>query len=237
MPDTPESDKTLPLRDANGRFIKKGSSPQDAVVKESLAETPLTTIGKGVDPSIEKPLVSVTVNNPFKKLLYWLDEIRRKQTTTFDFKIKIPLIALPIFLLVLGGVFQFFWNQGHTSNPPVTPTPVPSPIITTTPIPSLPQPLKVTRLGTIKATYQVQNLITPSAIPTEEITNDPLPTAIPPTPSRYVLVGENNHVFFLVGNSINFNTYLNQKVLVTGMYNQEKETLTIEKIEDIELLQ
>ena len=42
---------------------------------------------------IDAPLVSVTINNPFKKILYWLNDIRRKQTTEFDInaKLKIPL--------------------------------------------------------------------------------------------------------------------------------------------------
>ena len=61
---------------------------------KSETKTPKTDI----NPEFEKPVVSVSISNPFKKILYWLDQIRKKQTTTFAFKLSIPLIALPVII-------------------------------------------------------------------------------------------------------------------------------------------
>lgn len=61
----------------------------------SSAKTP---DGIPVEPEFEKPLVSVSISNPFKKILYWLNQIRKRQTTTFAFKLSIPLIALPVII-------------------------------------------------------------------------------------------------------------------------------------------
>src|SRR5579885_2907177 len=69
--------------DAHGRFLPKPS-------RSSVA-----TVTMQQDSSLDAPLVSVSINNPFTKLLHWLDELRKKQTTEFDItaKLKIPLIA------------------------------------------------------------------------------------------------------------------------------------------------
>src|SRR3989338_10019833 len=80
----------MTVRDANGRFVKSTSS---------VSTPPVTPI-----PEFEKPLVSVSVNNPFKRILYWLDQIRRHQTTTFAFKLSIPLIAIPILVFAIFQV-------------------------------------------------------------------------------------------------------------------------------------
>lgn len=75
--------KTMP-RDAKGHFIKKGTDPAATVATEVTTDSPLLVKG---DISPDKPLVQMTIQNPFKKLLKWLDDIKKHQTATFDFKI------------------------------------------------------------------------------------------------------------------------------------------------------
>lgn len=73
-------------------------------------------------PELEKPLLEVSITNPFKKIMYWLDQIRRKQTTTFAIKLSIPLIALPV---IAFAFFQLGKNFALTYNP--------TPLLTLTP--------------------------------------------------------------------------------------------------------
>ncbi len=96
-------------RDAKGKYVKKGVDPKDTVFPVYKTASPIDTLKEGPDEFLDKPLVSFSVNNPFKKILVWLKDIRKRQTTTFNFKISIPLIALPIFLLIVGGAIQFFF--------------------------------------------------------------------------------------------------------------------------------
>lgn len=105
-------------RDENGRFISlkaktSVSGPQDVKV----------------NPEFEKPILQVTVTNPLKKILYWLDQIRKKQTTTFAVKLSIPLIALPVIIFAAfqigrGSVVLPFL-QNSTPTPVVKPSPSP----------------------------------------------------------------------------------------------------------------
>ena len=116
----------MPERDAHGRFVKKTVT----------VSTPTST----VNPEFEKPILQVTVTNPLKKILYWLDQIRRKQTTTFAIKLSIPLIALPV---IIFAAFQLGRSSAvlpfikYQSSP--TPTNLPSP-----------SPVPYSRSGTLK---------------------------------------------------------------------------------------
>src|SRR5216683_4713974 len=80
-------------RDAHGHFIDT-TSPQPS-------PSPVSTTTQ--DP-LDAPLVSVSINNPFKQMLHWLDDLRKKQTTEFDIntKLKIPLLAWAV---VVGVIF------------------------------------------------------------------------------------------------------------------------------------
>jgi len=195
--------------------------------------------------SIDAPLV--VINNPFKALLHWLDDIRKKQTTTFDLKVSVPLIALPIFLIVIGGALQYMFTLGQksVSNPPtsqISPT-----------SPTAPQPILISKVGVIKGTYAtvLADEVTPTATPQPTTTpvpsNTPTPTFTPtptvtpsPTPlppSRFVLVDKDEKIFFLLTPAtLSLKKYLNQRVLITGLYDQTKETITIKKLSDIEVL-
>jgi len=240
-PEDPEKEKKI--RDAEGKFVSKKIDPVDTAKKTVEVSGPITVVREAVkDPSIDKPLLSVQINNPFRKLFLWIKEIKNKQTTTFEFKIKIPLIALPVFLVVLGSAFTFFFNLGKDAQRKVeTPSVVvPTPIATKAAI-------LTSKVGTIKGTYQVlglmaQALETPTVIPTSAPTStpSPIPTNTPtptPLPSRYVLLDKDEKIIFLVvPSSIRMDKYIDKRVLVTGLYDEEKRTMDVKKASDIEVL-
>lgn len=203
---------------------------------------PIKIIKKPLKNNFDEPLIAFKLNNPFKRILHWLDDIRKKQTTTFDFKIKIPLIALPVFLAILGGAFTYFFNLGQQQvekkdqKLQLTPTAV------VTSNPSI--EVLVSKVGEIKAAYQLKpTVVVPKQIiqisdeeisTQSSITNTPTPTTLP---SRYLLVERYNVVNFIIApGNMQLNSYLNQKVIITGYYNKNAKTLRINKVEDIEIL-
>lgn len=102
------------LRDERGRFIK---------IKTKIeTSTPPTFI-----PEFEKPLLQISLTNPFKKILYWLNEIRRRQTTTLAVKLSIPLIALPVLVFAAFQVGRFSGISFQKSQNLPTSFPVPAP--------------------------------------------------------------------------------------------------------------
>ena len=119
-------------RDSHGHFTKE----QEVKAKISLTSADLPLV-----PEFEKPLVSVTITNPFKKILYWFDQIRRHQTTTLAIKLSIPLIALPVIIVgvfSLGRVYGINFQKAQETQP--------SPIAK---VSSLPDPI-ISRAGTLK---------------------------------------------------------------------------------------
>ena len=57
------------------------------------------------DRDLEKPLVSVSVNNPISWFLKWLNKLKKRQTTTITFRLGVPLIALPVLIFAFAAVF------------------------------------------------------------------------------------------------------------------------------------
>lgn len=90
-------------------------------------------------PDLDKPLLQVSITNPFKKIMYWLDQIRRKQTTTFAIKLSIPLIAIPVI------AFAFF-QLGKNFALPYSSTLIPSTVPSSSPTPDL----IISRAGILK---------------------------------------------------------------------------------------
>lgn len=235
------------IRDSKGRFVAEGT-PLESTTETTAKSTGAAAVIESAieDPSSDEPLVAFKVNNPFRKLLLWIKEIKKKQTTTFDFQIKVPLIALPVFLVVLGSAFTFFFNQNHQANTTTSIAPTP----TTSKITPTPSPVYVTKIGTVKATYQVLSAVTkayaeettppptPTSIPTPTYT--PTPTMIPtptPPPSQYVLLDKDEKItYLLTGKDISLQKYLNKRVVIKGWYLAEKDTLEIINNKDIEVL-
>lgn len=239
----------LPPRDAQGHFISRNTPLENTVKTETKAVTPPNPPKN----PLEEPLVSIQIQNPFKRLLYWLNDVRKKQTTIFEFKLKIPLIALPVFLVIVGGAMQAMFSLGKSVEKKETAAvPTPTPIVIVKPtLP--PKPILISKLGTIKATYQIANLISevsPTSVavsPTIIVggeTATPSPTLAPPTsvpsptpsPSRYVLVTGSQITFLVIPPVLSINSYLNKRVLVTGLFDSSKNTLTVEKSSDVELM-
>ena len=158
-PEDSRKQAKLQLRDEHGHFVKGATVKATA----SVSAPPAKEI---VD--FEKPLVSVSITNPFKKILYWLDQIRRRQTTTLAIKLSIPLIALPV---IIVGVFSLGRIYGINFQKTQTP-PAPSPVI-----PS-PAPVQISKAGTLKiakGTTQTRYLL---SLRNGEIVNLAVPATI-----------------------------------------------------------
>ncbi len=230
------------LRDGDGKFVAKDTPPEKTATKSVEVSGPIQVVKEALtDPSLDKPLLSVTVNNPFRKLLQWIKEIKNKQTTTFEFKVKIPLIALPVFLVVLGSAFTFFFNLGKETEKQNTKTSTISPPIASV-IPTLvPAPYLTSKVGIVKGTYQVlaaeSDNTTPTATP---FPPTPTPTLTPtPTPplSRFVLLDNDEKIIFILSsNNLKMDNYLNRRVLITGIYDPNKNTISVKQTKDIEIL-
>jgi hypothetical protein len=240
-PEHPEKSQER-LRDGEGKFVPKGTPPEETATKKVEVTGPIEVIKEAIkDPSIDKPLLSITVNNPFRKLLQWIKEIKNKQTTTFEFKVKVPLIALPVFLVVLGSAFTFFFNLGKDSEKQNTKiSTLPSPVVSTIPTVSS-VPYLTSRVGIVKGTYQVlaaeSDNLTPTSTP---LPPTPTPTLTPtPTPplSRFVLLDKDEKITFILSPlTIKMENYLNRRVLINGMYDPNKNTIKIVQTRDIEIL-
>lgn len=201
-PEHPEKAKER-LRNGEGRFVPDNTLPEDTAVNTVNVEGPLTVVHEALsDPSIDRPLVAITINNPIRKILQWIKEIKKKQTTTFEFKVKVPLIALPVFMVVLGSAFTFFFNlEKETEKQEITNIPAQAPVVTISPTPT-PGLILTSKVGVVKGTYQVLSLIaqsditattTPTSIPTATPTNTPTPT---PPLSRFVLLDKDEKITF-----------------------------------------
>lgn len=213
----------MAIRDTNGRFVKKdqinlkaSSQPRDSsghFVKTTkiTAKTTLTAPdGTIVNPEFEKPLVSVSVNNPFKKILYWLDQIRRHQTTTMAFKISIPLIAIPI---IIAALFTYSRYRVASMNK-VSPTPKvqasPKPTSLPTASPSVVAAPKVNRSGTLRIAVGNQ--------------------------TTYLLALRNGTLIVLdVPKSIDLIKFKDKQVLVTGTLNSATGILTVTEIAEVQV--
>lgn len=171
------------------------------------------------DAELDKPLVTVSVQNPFKKLLHWIDQIRRNQSTTFSIKLKLPLIVT-ITLFVLGVSLvtssKLFYDWGKLAGlSAVLAMPDPTPAVLILPT-ATPAPVETTKLGILKGLYTTD-------------TNNP---------TRYVLEDrEGQIIIILAPATLSLKQYIGNRVLLTGMYEETGSTLKIQKGSDIEVLQ
>ncbi len=191
--------------------------------------------------------------NPIRWLIRYLEKLEKDKTGQIT--IKIPFIWYLTFLVIMfggGGVLgafliapaQFLKGQLTERNIWVskpTPTPV---IIMPTPAPAL-----VTRLGIIKATYQVQNLI-PTSTPTPtprpdasassnlETANGQIPyITVTPSVVRFVLMTDTYKLIYLkTPPELSLQRYIGYKALVTGYYTSSTNTIAVDKLADFEIL-
>ncbi len=224
-------------RDQLGHFVKKPPEVKPEVVP------PLQTVKVQIDTPKQKPndsdnLVSLNIKNPLAVFTRSLMKAINKPMT-----IKIPpLYAFPILIGTLGIIpFSFFGLGKQVEKEKIAALPTPTPIVIIQPT-ATPAPVMVSRMGIIKATYQVTALLSPitSVIPSAvegspSATMEPSPTPTP-VPNRFLLVNGSTITFLVVSSTVNLSSYLNRKVLITGLFDKTKNTLQISKSGDIEVL-
>jgi len=100
-------------RGAGGKYISKEEAENittedlpKLVHKSSQMTGALKDIKESEEEAkLEKPLVSVSINNPLSWLMKLLNQLKKKQTTTFTFRLGVPLIALPVLIAGFAAVF------------------------------------------------------------------------------------------------------------------------------------
>jgi len=188
----------IEIKDESGNEVKGGT-----INIKSGVSTP----GSDINPEFEKPLVSFSISNPFKKILYWLDQIRKKQTTTFVLKVSVPLIALPVFVFALFEVgkwsgltftrFQSLTSTPAASSVSASPTPITS--------------VEVSKAGTLKIAKSTNQ-------------------------TRYLLSLRNGTIVPLeIPQSIDLSKYTNKQVLVTGLQNKVTGVISVTDIAEVEV--
>lgn len=189
-----------PARDASGHFIK--------TTKINVKTTLTAPDGTVIKPEFEKPLVAVSINNPFKRILYWLDQIRRHQTTTFAIKLSIPLIAIPI---ILAGIFTLGRYSGISFQKSQS-SPLPSIAASPTPdINASPKPdAAISRAGTLRIAVGAQ--------------------------TKYLLALRNGTLIVLeIPTTIDLAKYKDKQVLVTGTLNSTTGVLSVTDIAEVQI--
>lgn len=129
-----------------GQFISKEKAENvsvedlpSLVSKSSKMTGALKTLQKAKEEEeLEKPLFSVSINNPISWLLKWFNQLRKKQTTTITFRLGIPLIALPV---VITAFAALFFGLGKVTTPKEE-------VIVEKPVPVTVYPLS--RVGTLR---------------------------------------------------------------------------------------
>ncbi len=188
--------------------------------------------------------------NPLRWFMRFLEKLEKDKTGQIT--IKIPFLWYLTFLVIMfggGGVIgafafaptQFVKGQLTERNIWVSkPTPTPIVIVPT------PAPVLVTRLGIIKATYQVQNLIptsTPTPTPHPDSTSSAEMSVSTPAPSvspsvvRFVLMTDTYKLIYLkTPPEMSLQRYIGYKALVTGYYTSATNTIALDKLADLEIL-
>jgi len=204
-------------------------------------------------PRKPAPVVSVSINHPIATLARKIKNFLTHRQTLFatSFTIKVtPIVALvSLFGLaaLFGGGVTTAYNFGKTVQERImstlpSPTPVviiESPIVTT-----------VSKSGTIKATYQNPPVTSSPVVPpspasggsaaegSPSVTYNPTPTPTPIPVLHYILISRSGSINYLsaLGN-VSLQNYLNMRVLITGSFDSSKNTLTVTRSSDIEVLQ
>ena len=196
---------TKESRDTHGRFASRIGSALADSLKGSTSQK----------DDIDAPIL--TVRNPLSYFFHWLDDIKKwiKKDADGEIKIHIPFkwFLVGMILLLSGGAIPGYLQGKAVEYAWWITRPTPTPIVIIEPT-LTPAPVSVTKMGIIKATYQV-----------------------PKNMLRYVLMLENGELMFLaVPKNISLTYYLNQRVLITGLLNQSNNTLSLSSLSDLELV-
>ena len=180
-------------------------------------------------PRKPSPVISMSVNHPIATMIRKIKNfLIHKQTlfsTTFTIKIT-PIVAIvSLFGLatLFGGGITTAFNFGKTVEErflaaSISPTPAP----TKAPVQAV---SIVSKEGTIQPTYQFPPSVT------GELSG-------PPQILHYILQSRNGGIIFLhAATGVSFLPHMTHHVLITGSLDTTKNTLTVAKQADIEVLQ
>ena len=171
--------------------------------KRIRVTTTVETPGSDIDPDLEKPILELTVSNPFKKILYWLNQIRKRQTTTLAFKLSIPLIAIPV-------IFAAAFSLGRISSLSLLkPFSQPSASPSNSPNPSVPQEITISKAGALRIAKSAAKTTYLLALRNGELVS----LEIPPT--------------------IDLTKYANKQILVTGTLDKNTNILKVTDIAEV----
>lgn len=235
-------------------MLKKPINSSKKTVNDVNVSDPSTTQTKNSKEDVDN-LFSFQFRffNPIRWFIHYLEKLEKDKTGQIT--IKIPFIWYLTFLLIMfggGGVLGAFlvgpvrFLQGQLTERNIwvnKPTPTPVVIVPT------PAPILVTKLGIIKATYQVQNLI-PTSTPTPtprsdasassslEIPNGQIPyITVTPSVVRFVLMTDTYKLIYLkTPPELSLQRYIGYKALVTGYYTNSTNTIAVDKLADLEIL-
>ncbi len=220
----------------------------------SATANPEIDLNTPYTPRRPAPLISLSINHPIatavRKIKNFLTHRQTLFATSFTIKIT-PIVAIVSLLgltALFGGGITTAYNFGKTVEQKflaTAPTPTPKVIIET------PVITTVSKTGTIKATYQnpptptvIANEVkqsSPNGIATDSSSprNETLSPTVSPNPIlHYILVSRSGQINYLIASSsIHLQNYVNSRVLITGSFNSNTNTLTVIKATDIEVLQ
>lgn len=230
-------------------MARSDNSGQAAQTNSNNQVPPNIDIGSSYTPRRPAPLISISVNHPFataaRKIKNFLIHKQTLFSTTFSIKITpiVAIVSLAGVAALFGGGITTAYNFGKTVEQKFLASATPTPGKMQSP--TSPSPVQIitniSKSGTIKATYQLPTvspttIITPSSNSTQSATAIPTPTATPLPILHYILVAKNGSITYLQSSNVNLQLYLGLRALVTGSYDTAKNTLTINKSSDIEIL-
>lgn len=171
--------------------------------KSIRVTTTVETPRSDIDPDFEKPILELSVSNPFKKILYWLNQIRKRQTTTLAFKLSIPLIAIPV---IFAAAFSLGRISGLSLLKPFV---QPSPSATSSPGTSAPQEITISKAGTLRIAKSAAKTTYLLALRNGELVSLEIP------------------------NTIDLTKYANKQILVTGTLDKNTNILKVTDIAEV----
>lgn len=193
--------------------------------------------------ALDEPLV--TVHNPFRYIFYWLEDVKNwiKKDSNGEIRLHIPFkwFVTALIIVTTGGAIPAYWQGKAVEYAWWIAKPTPTPVVIVQPT-LTPAPVLVTRLGIIKATYQVRNLMpSPTPPPPESSPSSSLNTQNSAlgtdSPTRFVLMTDTYKLIYLqMPADVTLSKFIGYKALVTGLYTNATNTLSIDKLEDIEIL-
>ena len=189
-----------------GKFISKEEA--ENITSEDLTElihksSKMTGALKDIKESeeeakLEKPLVSVSVNNPISWFMKLVNQLKKKQTTTFTFRLGVPLIALPVLIAAFAGVF---FGLGKLT------TPKEEKIVEKTP-----SSYYVSRAGVLKIVEGAEK------------------------PVYFLVLSSGEALKLQPPENINLSKLSDKRIMASGTYTVETNTIDVENIADMELL-